>query len=107
MEKPTLRYKSLLKKQRKLFFEKGELSSLLDILQRMKEFYSGRDCIVEKIRKDLVVHTVDDFYLDIEAISSYLINKKLNRSHIAIVGENSYAWLVAFFAVTCVGAVAD
>lgn len=106
MEKPTLRYKSLLKKQRKRFFEKGEISSLLDILQRMKEFYSERDCIVEKTKKDLIVHTVDDFYLDIEAISSYLIKEGLGHSHIAIVGENSYAWLVAFFAVTCTGAVA-
>lgn len=106
MEKPTLKYKRLLKQQRKLFFKKGELSSLLDILERMKEFYTGRDCIVEKVKNELSVYTVDDFYLDIQALSAYLVKKGLQKSHIAIVGENSYAWLVTFFAVTCVGAVA-
>lgn len=106
MEKPTLKYKRALKKRRKLFFGEGELSSLSDILQRMKKFYSGRDCIAEKEGKRLLVHSVDDFYLDVEAVSSYLIKKKLQKSHIAIVGENSYAWPVTFFAVTCIGAVA-
>ncbi len=106
MEKPTLKYKRRLNRQRKLFFGKGELSSLLDILQRMKMFYSGHDCIVEKTKKDVCVHSVDDFYLDIQAVSAYLVKKGLQKSHIAIVGENSYAWLVTFFAVTCTGAVA-
>lgn len=106
MEKPTLKYKRRLNRQRKLFLEEGELLSLPDILQRMKKFYSGRDCIVEKVKKETVVHSVDDFFLDVEAVSAYLIKNRLQKSHIAVVGENSYAWLVAFFAVTCIGAVA-
>lgn len=106
MEKPTLKYKRRLNRQRKLFFGKGELCSLLDILQRIKTFYSGRDCIVERTKNGVCVHSADDFYLDVQTISAYLAEKGLQKSHVAIVGENSYAWLVTFFAVTCIGAVA-
>ncbi len=106
MEKPNRKYKRQLEKRRKQFFGKGELSSLSDILERMKEFYSGRDCIVERVKKEIVVHTVDDFYLDVSSLSAYLSDKGLCKSHVAIVGENSYAWLVTYFAAACCGAVA-
>lgn len=106
MEKPTKKYKKALDRQREFFFRDGDPSSFLELLERMKLAYTGRDCIIEKVRGKVVTHTVDDFYLDVQATASYLLKTGLGNSHLAIVGENSYSWLVALFAVTCCRAVA-
>lgn len=106
MEKPNRKYKRQLEKRRRKFFQKGELSSLSDVLERMKECYGGRACVVERVKKEEVVHSVDDFYLDVTSLSAYLSDRGLQKAHIAIVGENSYAWLVTYFAAACCGAVA-
>ena len=106
MEKPNRKYKRLLDGRRKLFFGQGKLESLCDMLQRMNRYYRGRDCIVEKVGKNTVTHTVDDFYSDVLCAAAFLNSRGFQKKHAAIVGENSYNWLVAFFAVSCLGAVA-
>lgn len=106
MEKPNRKYKRLLDGRRKLFFGQGKLESLCDMLQRMNRYYRGRDCIVEKVGKNTVTHTVDDFYSDVLCAAAFLNSRGFQKKHAAIVGENSYNWLVAFLAVSCLGAVA-
>ena len=49
MEKPTKEYKRRLESRRRLFFSRGKLESLCDMLKRMKLCYGGRDCVVEKV----------------------------------------------------------
>lgn len=104
MDKPGRSYIYRLKKARRRFFEKGSLVSLADILQRLETAYSGRDCIVERVKNKNVVHTADEFCSDIRALSAYLLKNGLN-GNAALVSENSYSWLVSFFAVTCSGFV--
>ncbi len=43
--------------------------------------------------------TYTRFYNDIKALSTYFINKGYSRAHIALVGENSYNWILTYFAV--------
>ena len=105
MEKPDRAYIQKIRGQRRQFFEKGSLVSLADILQRIETCYSGRDCVVERVKKQIVTHTADDFCADVHALSAYLM-KNTSGGNIAVVGENSYSWLVAFFAVVCSGFVA-
>lgn len=105
MDKPNREYIRRIKRARKLFFEKGSLVSLADILQRVETFYSGRDCIVERVKKQVITHTADEFCADVRALSAFLVNNGF-CGNVAIVGENSYSWLVSFFAVTCAGFVA-
>lgn len=106
MEKPTKEYKRRLESRRRLFFSRGKLESLCDMLKRMKFCYGGRDCVVEKVKKEVVTHTVDDFYFDVLSVAAFLKSRGFQNRHIAIVGENSYNWLTAFFAASCLGAVA-
>ena len=40
------------------------------------------------------------------SLGTWLYSKDFHRKHIAVIGENSYEWLVAFFAITCGGNVA-
>lgn len=50
--------------------------------------------------------TFKEFSDDINAFGTYLFSKGYHNSHIAIIGKNSYEWLVAFLAVVNGGNVA-
>lgn len=43
--------------------------------------------------------TYREFVDDIEGLGTYILSKGLKKDKIAIVGENSYEWLVAYFAI--------
>jgi len=84
----------------------GELYTLRQLLDRM-EIYGDRICMVEKKKYEIIQHTVNDFRTDVYALGTALISLGFKDKHIGIVSENSYAWVVAYFAVTCgVGVVA-
>lgn len=40
-----------------------------------------------------------DFFEDVAALCRYFVERGYNRTHIAILSENSYEWLVSFFAI--------
>ncbi len=50
--------------------------------------------------------TFKEFYEDVAAFGTYLLNKNYHGTHIAIIGNNSYEWLVAFMAIVNSGNVA-
>lgn len=78
----------------------GELLTLKQLLERM-EIYGERKCMVEKRKKEIVEHSVKDFREDVFALGTALIDAGFKGKHIAIVSENSYNWVVSFFAITC------
>ncbi|MBE6883705.1 MAG: AMP-binding protein [Ruminococcaceae bacterium] len=43
---------------------------------------------------------------DVRSLQAAMISKGLQGKHIAILGENSYEWLVVYFATVCIGSVA-
>ena len=47
-----------------------------------------------------------DFCDETKALGTYMLENGYGRMHIGIVGENSYEWLLAFFAIVNMGAVA-
>ena len=42
--------------------------------------------------------TYEEFAADVEALGTYFISRGYNRTHIAVIGENSYEWIVTYFA---------
>ncbi len=78
----------------------GELLTLKQILERMEK-YGDRLCMVEKRKKDIVEHTVREFREDVFALGTALLDAGFKGKHIAIVSENSYNWVVSFFAIAC------
>lgn len=84
-----------------------DVTDLKDMVRRRAEnspnetafsFSSGRNKIESK--------TCLEFHDDINAIGTFLHKEDLKKVHIAIIGENSYEWLVAFLAITNGGNVA-
>lgn len=51
-------------------------------------------------------YTYATFAADARALAASLISLGLEGKHIALVGENSYAWVVTLFAITTIGSVA-
>jgi len=98
--------KKQLNKCRKNVFSFGEPDTIRVIFDRCSKAYSGRDCIAEKVKNVTVTHTYDEFSSDVAAVSEFLCGRGLAGAHIGIVGENSYRWVVAFFACVCIGCVA-
>ncbi len=45
------------------------------------------------------IHSFNDVKKDVEAFGTYLYSVGLKNTHIALVGENSYAWIIAYLAV--------
>ncbi len=59
--------------------------------------YNGENGVVE------VSYT--QFKADVEAMGTYLYSVGIKDKHVGIVGENSYEWIVGYFAVVCGGGV--
>ena len=50
--------------------------------------------------------TYREFYDEVNDMGTWLYKQDLQGKHIAVIGENSYEWLVCFFAIVCGGGVA-
>ncbi len=94
-----------LKKLRAKIHQYGPLGTVKDIFTRSEEF-GDRVQFVEKIKKQDVVYTVRDFHDKVKQLGTALFEMGLNGKHIAIVSENSYNWVVTYFAIVCGGGVA-
>ncbi len=57
-------------------------------------------------RKNIAAKSCAEFNNNVDALGTYIYSLGLKNSHIAIIGENSYEWLVVFFAITNGGNVA-
>ncbi len=83
----------------------GELLTLKMLIERM-EIYGERICMVEKKKEQVINYTVKRFREDVFALGSALKSMGLMGKHIGILSENSYQWVVTFFATVCGGGVA-
>lgn len=59
-----------------------------------------------KGRKEVVSHTYGEFYQQIIYLATYMLKRGIRGRNIALVGENSYQWLLCFFAIVTSGNVA-
>ena len=49
--------------------------------------------------KDDIFKTYKEFADEIEGFGTFLLSKGLKKDRIAILGENSYEWLIAYFSI--------
>ena len=86
----------------KSFYEVYELKTFKELIDRSEQLYSGRPAY--KLRnKDGVYYDVSYKKLrhDVYYVGNSLVKSGYERSHIAVVGFNSYKWAVTYLAVTC------
>ena len=56
--------------------------------------------------KEVITKTTNEFANDINSLGTFLLSKGHKRHHIAIIGENSYEWIVSFMAIVNGGNIA-
>lgn len=97
--------KNLVDSLRKEVHNNTPLTDLLDLVTRAESSYGDRVCIVEKVRKGkekiIVSHTVSEFAKKRVALGEALIGLGLKGKNIAIIGESSFNWVLAFFSIVC------
>ena len=86
------------------YFDTYQINNLKDML--LKTTKKNQNKIAFKIKnKDGIIYYKSylDYKLDVEALSTKLINMGLKNKPIAIIGRNSYEWAVSYLATTIVG----
>ncbi len=81
------------------YYNSPELKDLRELIEYCGTTYSEQIAFRWLEKKNEKSKTYKEFKQDIEALGTYFISKGYNRTHIAILGENSYEWIVTFFAV--------
>lgn len=87
-------------------YELPYINDLKDMLLHKKEITPDKIAFTFSKGKNIISKTYAILYEDVCSLGTWLYAKKFYGKHIAIIGENSYEWLVAFFAITCGGNVA-
>ncbi len=86
----------------KPFYEVRPIRDFKDLIDQSAKLFSARPAYKLK-NKDGIYYEVSygNFYHSIHYLGNSLINDGYNRTHIALVGANSYNWSVTYLAVTC------
>ena len=86
------------------YFDTYQISNLKDML--LKTTQKNKNKIAFKLKNiegKIYYKTYLDFKVDVEALSTKLIQMGLKNKPIAIIGKNSYEWAVSYYAATIVG----
>ena len=75
------------------------LETIRDIINNSNNKYKDKIAIREKKNKKIVSYTYGQLRDDVYALGTKLIDMGLKDKHIAIVGENSYNWIVSYLAI--------
>ncbi|MCR5041939.1 MAG: AMP-binding protein [Clostridia bacterium] len=89
-----------LTKLRRHIIATGKLPNLKTLVFRADKYYGDSVCVVERIKGEPVSHTCRELKNKVDALGTALLNRGFKGKHLAIIAENSFDWLVAFFAVS-------
>lgn len=81
------------------FYHTEDIYTLKDFLDFCEEKYSKNIAFSFQKKKDLVTKTYFDFKNEVIKLSNYLIENNLSEKKIALLGENSYEWILSYFAI--------
>jgi len=80
-----------------------EFHTVRELLDLAAEKYKDKDAYIYKIRKNTYKKTFGEFAKEVHALASFFISEGYSSQRIAILGENSYEWLLTWFAVVISG----
>ncbi|MCR5624476.1 MAG: AMP-binding protein [Lachnospiraceae bacterium] len=83
-----------------------KISSIKDLLEQKNRNIPDNIAFRFRKGKNIVDKTYNDVYKEVQKASVVVLEKYGTGKHIAIIGENSYEWLIAYFAILMTGNVA-
>lgn len=81
------------------YYSVPEPSDLKDLVSYCAEHYGEKKAFWYKRKNEEVTISFQQLKADVNAFGTYLHSIGIVNKHIALLGENSYAWIVAYFAV--------
>ncbi len=81
------------------YYTAPEINNLQELTKYCAEKFNEKTAFHYLNKSTEVKKTYIDFYNDVAALCNYFIKQGYNRAHISLLGENSYEWLVSFFAI--------
>lgn len=75
-----------------------EFINLKDFVDYCGKEFADKTAFHYLKKKTEIIKSYKTFKEDVEALGTYFIAKGYNRTHIAVIGENSYEWIVTYFA---------
>lgn len=105
--KDTTKRCDTMRKRNYELYKTPEVDSMRALICRCAELYQDKTVFkYQSKHKETISITYAQFLHDVESMGAWLIEQGYMRQKIAILGENSYSWLVVHFAATCSGNVA-
>ena len=83
----------------------GDYNNLKDVLEEVFRDFGHRTAVKYMEGNEVISLTSDEFFGDIKRIASELVRMGFYRKHIAIIGKNSYEWLLYYYAALYAGCV--
>lgn len=89
------------KKYKDFLYEPRKIEDLKEMLLGSVELYGEQPAIFEKSKetKKFEPRTYNQLLMDVNGLGTAFIRKGLKGKKIAIIGENSYKWVVTYFAI--------
>ncbi len=81
------------------YYSAPDLENLQQLISYCADTYGEKTAFHFLRKQKEIKKSYKEFFEDITAFSRYLIRNGYKRTHIALLGENSYEWLVSYFAI--------
>ena len=88
------------------YCEVTEIKDLKEMLYKKAEECPDNTAFIYPCESGEMKKTFLDLYEDVNAMGTWLYSKKIKNKRVAVIGENSYEWLVTYFALVNGGNVA-
>ena len=81
------------------YYTVPNLKNLQELISFCADTYSNRTAFYYLLKETEIKKDYKTFFEDVAALCNYFIDIGYRRTHIALLGENSYEWLVCYFAI--------
>ena len=80
------------------YYPVPDLKDFKEFVEYCGNSYSDKIALRWLEKKTEKQKTYKELKEDVEALATYFISKGYSRTHIAVIGENSYNWIVTYLA---------
>ncbi|HOF99653.1 MAG: Long-chain-fatty-acid--CoA ligase FadD15 [Firmicutes bacterium ADurb.Bin248] len=87
--------------ERRPIYDMGPLPDLRELMRRALSVNGEKPVLRETRDGEIVRYSCKNIIDDVNALGTALIDYGFADAHIALVGENSYLWLISYMAVVC------
>lgn len=82
-------------------YKSAKIHDLREMLEVSCVANSQKPVFYQKENGEYKAYTYADFYCDVNSLGAALLKRGLSGKRIIVLGENSYAWCVAYMATVC------